>query len=155
MIDQTGQNSLYPTHSCFTDAMELMDYTAMNEPEVLPAWRIVHAICEMPDGTRYAHAWVEDNNLHVAVFAGILNGEKVYMLAQIFDYEHHLKVIESTKYTVKEAAFNNINSGHFGPWEKKYQALSNREGNQRTHMVQDGRPLACHRLGPLPKKEKK
>jgi len=144
-------NSLYPTHSCFNDAMELVDYTAKHEPEVLPNWKIVHAICEMPDGTRYAHAWVEDYNLKVAVFAGILNGEKIYVLAKITDYEQHLKVIESSKYTIHQAMMNNVTSGNFGPWEKKYQDLS----GHTNKLVQDGRPLNCQRLGPLPNKEEK
>jgi hypothetical protein len=131
--------------------MELMEYAAKHQPEVLPAWRIVHAICEGQNGQLFAHGWVEDDCMEVALFAGMLQGEKVYMLARIEEFYKTYNVKESTKYTVKQALKHNLQSGHFGPWKQKYEELT---GKGRKDIMGSGF-MHTNLLGPLPKEEKK
>lgn len=56
--------TIHPTHTCFDDALELIELLVKEHPELKEDigenMLIVHAICLMPDGSPYAHAWVED-----------------------------------------------------------------------------------------------
>jgi hypothetical protein len=70
-IKMTGpNNTLYPTYHCFDDALEFLDYVACSGvgPDNM---MLVHSINKSQDGREYCHAWVEDPNLDVAIFAGI------------------------------------------------------------------------------------
>lgn len=119
------ETTIYPTHSCFDDAMEFIDWMALEfkEDKDLDELFLVHSINQTNAGRAYAHAWVEDNNSGVAVFAGIYKGEKAYFYSPVKDFYDRFNVQETTKYTVKEAVENNLRTCNYGPWEDKYIAL--------------------------------
>jgi hypothetical protein len=120
------ETTIYPTHSCFDDAMEFVDWMAVefaDEKEGLEGISLVHSINETQDGKRYAHAWVEDSSTDVAIFAGIFKGVKAYFGSPIKEFYARYNVQETTRYTVTEAIMNNLRTYNFGPWEEKYIAL--------------------------------
>jgi len=112
----TDENTIYPTYECFNDALEFL---------LLHSGRLmlVHGICLYPDdGHKYAHAWVEQDGRFV-IFAGIHLGKHKYFAALRAEYYTDAKVQEATKYTPREAAMENLRSGHYGPWLEKYKRL--------------------------------
>jgi len=117
--------NIYPTHTCFDDALELIGI--WNSPERQPDLRLVHAICEAPTGERYAHAWVEDVRIGSAYFGGIYQGEKVTVVAKADEYRAGLNIQEVKVYSVSEAIRLNHETNHFGPWEERFRALCGRD----------------------------
>lgn len=123
MREEGPNNIIYPTHSCFDDAMEFVDYVAREfKGEDVPI-QLVHGLMTGDDGQPHAHAWVEETNMKLAVFAGMHKGEKVYFYTPIDQFYAGYKITETTKYSVIEALENNLRTIHFGPWEPKYVAL--------------------------------
>lgn len=115
---------MLPTGTCFDDGLDLIvDLVSCNAREDLVAVRLVHGICLLPDGERYAHAWVEHLDRGTAVFCSILNGRRMYVETTIAEYDAHFKVQERTHYTVDEAWRENMRSGHYGPWLERYREL--------------------------------
>lgn len=109
---------IYPTHTCFDDALELM--AMLNSPELQPKLTVVHALCQAPDGGVYAHAWLERDGIG-AIFGGIFKGEKVYVEAPLEEYRAGLKIQDETRYTVSEAIRENRRTNHLGPWVERYR----------------------------------
>jgi hypothetical protein len=145
----TEENTLYPTFSCFDDAMHFIEYVWKNYPSLDEIF-VVHAIGKAHDEgeTRYSHGWVEDHNVGVCIYAGYLKGVKVYMCSPIEEYYSKFKFIETTKYTPKQAITLNLKHGTFGPWEPKYVALCN-DGVE--HIVLGGvTDVRAKLMGPLP-----
>jgi hypothetical protein len=144
----TEENTLYPTFSCFDDAMHYIEYVLKAAPEMDNIF-VVHAIgiAHDEEGRRYSHAWVEDHNVGVAIYAGFLQGVKVYLCSPLNEYYSKFKFIETTKYTPMEAVNNNLKHGSFGPWEPKYVALC---GNGEHTILGDVTDVRASVMGPLP-----
>jgi hypothetical protein len=69
-MDKMDENTtLFPTFKCFDDAMEFIDHIARNCKDIAERIYLVHAICVTEEGEEYAHAWVEDMEQDVAIFA--------------------------------------------------------------------------------------
>lgn len=121
---------LLPTHKCFDDSLELLEKLAKEDPSICHTneFLLVHSICISPDGTEYAHAWVEWTKRKLVMFAGIMNNEFSYYMAPIEDYYKEFKVKETTKYTIREAVVENLKHENYGPWIDKYTKLC---GNDR------------------------
>jgi hypothetical protein len=119
--------TIYPTHTCFDDALEYCELIAKREgKQSLQQLTLVHAIVLHPEGPRagqpYAHAWIEEGD--EAIFAGILNGEKVYCVVDRIEYAERLRVQHAWRYTMREAHMMNKQHGTYGPWEKRLLVLA-------------------------------
>lgn len=112
---------IFPTNTCFDDALDLIDKVAAEKPEELHRLRLVHAICVAPDGYPFSHAWVEDGES--VIFTGLFNGERGHFEADRAGYYEYFQVRETTSYSPAQAAWHNLRTGMYGPWEKKYQDL--------------------------------
>lgn len=149
MSEFDEDRTLYPTKQCFTDAMEWMEWVAkdsMEKQEGFPDMQLVHAICTGNyNGMEYAHAWVEDNCLKVVVSSGMLKGEKVYYYVDREKWYELHQVKEKTIYDFRQIALRNLATGHFGPWEEKYQKLCG-----RTDSFLGEKQMQIKLLGPLP-----
>lgn len=121
---------ILPTQHCFDDALDFIAERVKAEPT--HAWRtdliLVHGICLIPNGPRlgerFAHAWVEENDL--CWDAGIVNGEQVYYSMFHEAFYLILKVQETTRYTIKEAWIENKKANNYGPWLPEYLELCGR-----------------------------
>lgn len=129
---------ILPTGKCFDDALDFVEWRLLENPELAhhDNLLVVHGICLVPEdqaraGELFAHAWVEENN--VVWQAGLVDGQRVFYGMQLLDFLTELRVQESTRYTLLEAARHNHASCHYGPWEPRYEALCRvgpREGSR-------------------------
>lgn len=136
--------TVYPTHTCFDDALELYMLFVQNpRAEVY----LVHGICKKEDGDLYAHAWVERNG--ECYFAGIIDGAKRGFTASLPAFYEKLNVTSDvTKYTLENILqFEDLHDRKSGPWEPRYLELTregkkNREKENPTSSidVNDGEP---------------
>jgi hypothetical protein len=119
-------STIYPTHTCFDDALELLERAIKGNPGAAQSdeLKVVHAICVNPWGEDYAHAWVESNGTH-CWWVGILNGKRHDMVAERAEFYTELRVKETTKYTPIQAVSLNHQYGTYGPWEPRYLDLCN------------------------------
>lgn len=133
----TLDGPILPTHKCFDDALDFLEYVANRElkktngscvkvRDTLRRYVLVHGIY-VPAGEPVAHAWVEevDGSLWQG---GILNGEHLYFAVPREHFYTSTNVLECTRYSVSEARDWNYRTGHFGPWEEKYRALCRARG---------------------------
>jgi hypothetical protein len=111
----------------------------------------VHGIVKGDDGGLHAHGWVEDSGTKVAIYAGVLKGEKVYFYTPLDEYYSGYRVQETTRYTIRDAVLNNLQTVHFGPWEPKYKALVGGDGGDHT-FIGAGK-MRIGTIGKLPRKE--
>lgn len=116
--------NVYPTHTCFDDAFDFLGELARDYPAALifEGYKLIHAICLMPDDREYSHAWVE-SAAGEAHFFGMLNGKKVRLTAEAKEYRRNLRVKEFTEYTTQDACKENLRHGNYGPWIPKYRRL--------------------------------
>lgn len=112
--------TLYPTHQCFNDAIELLDALMGAGADPLQL-RLVHAICEAPDGHHYAHGWIEDVEDGTAMWKALLDGIAINVCADAAEHRASMKILESISYEMTEVYRLNVESGHFGPWIEKYR----------------------------------
>jgi len=141
-------NTVYPTYTCFDDAMEFIDYVAMEyKDEDMSFLTLVHGIINGDDGESYAHAWCEESGMKVAIFAGFLRGEKTYFYSPVDEFYEKYKVKETIRYTIPEAIAKNREYIHFGPWDPKYVALC---GNASQIGVIGGGQMKVGTIGKLP-----
>lgn len=112
---------IYPTHSCFDDALELVAQLVLLYPEKEADLFIVHALCKAQGGEIYAHAWMEDDRKNMAVFTGIQDAERRHFAGVLLEYRAYLNVQEHQRYRWKEAYALNVLTGHQGPWETKFR----------------------------------
>jgi hypothetical protein len=120
--------TIYPTHTCFDDAIDLMCELLKVNPKSRNVLRVVHAICRAPDGHLYAHAWLLDTESQWALFTGIQEGERRHFVAPVDEFERDHEVQESVQYTPAEVVKQNFESGHYGPWIEKYRELCHKKG---------------------------
>ncbi len=94
--------NLYPTHTCFDDALDLMCEILKTHPDAANTdeFLLVHGICNPPSYQRFSHAWIEtDHGKGVALFFGILDGKRQMLAESVAEYYKRLNVEETTKYT--------------------------------------------------------
>lgn len=131
--------TLYPTHTCFDDALDYLGLVATAEGRRgLRGLALVHGICLVPEGEsfvgagqpgdRFAHAWVESGGR--VIQGAILDGERVYFSILRVEFFEKWRVQDFTRYTPRQAMRQNRLSNHFGPWESKYEALTRDRGNR-------------------------
>lgn len=122
-----------PTHTCFTDAAEFVNERVRLNPELAfgTTLLLVHGILVAPErddlrdgslagGQRYAHAWVEDeiNGQVVAIHAALVDGVKTYIARPRDEFYRDARVVETTRYTMREVLRHNLRTGHLGPWDE-------------------------------------
>jgi hypothetical protein len=121
---------LLPTRTCFDDVNKNLtayllehqgEYELLTNRKVL----VVHGIIN-PYGTEIAHAWLEIEG-RMVIDSAIFKGEYVTYHADLADYYKRCNVVETTKYTLKEAAIEERRHGHFAPWVAKYRAMNGRD----------------------------
>lgn len=115
---------IYPTHTCFDDALDLLTEAIKMNPGAAHTdeLKLVHGICVAPDGKEYAHAWVESLGKTVW-FIGILDGKYQQFAADLKEYYAETRVVETTKYTPLEAWAENYRHANYGPWVERYKGL--------------------------------
>ena len=115
-----------PTGTCFDDALDFVsELLAASTGDAKLRWIqqliIVHGICITPDGEPYAHAWVE--HLEKVWQGTLLQGQRAFYPTQREKFYEERRVMESTRYTVREAMRMNEQHDNFGPWEERYLRL--------------------------------
>ena len=117
---------VYPTHTCFDDALDMLCEAIKANPGSAHSdeLKLVHGICVAPDGKKYSHAWVESDR-RIAWFAGVVDGKKTQLAAPIEEYYIEINVVETTKYTPRQAWEENYRHANYGPWLEKYKRLCN------------------------------
>lgn len=118
---------LQPTNTCFDDALDFLDHLLreaadLGREDFEDRFVLVHGICRCPEGELYAHAWVEQDGALVWQ-AGLAFAFKVYVSQRAQEFYAERRVVEFTRYTVKEAIAINDETGHYGPWKEKYRRL--------------------------------
>jgi hypothetical protein len=126
---------VYPTFSCFDDAMEFLEALALQgcPKHKLNQHRLVHAVCVAPDGAPFAHAWVEHRLQKLAWLAGIIDGRRTVYGMKLGEFYELYKPKQLTRYTPLEASRENYRTGTMGPWREEYQALCSGERVIRGH----------------------
>lgn len=110
-----------PTFLCFDDALELINERVLEDPTTIDTLILVHGLACGRDGSPYAHAWVEDADL--CWDAGLVDGQRIYYAVARKEYYAARQIVSSTRYTVKDACRQNLQSGHYGPWLSTYRAF--------------------------------
>ncbi len=118
--------NIYPTGTCFNDALELFEYFITMDPTRIRTLTLVHAICIKPVGSPgagglFAHAWIEEGD--IVWSAGILNGVKVQYSCEAQSFREQLQLQDETRYSAWDVHRENRRTGTFGPWVEKYRAL--------------------------------
>lgn len=124
-FDSMSGPTIYPTHCCFDDAIEYCEWRVKADGTVAHRndFLLVHAIVDPPDGPGpHAHAWVEDGPR--VIFAGLFEGEKVWVEADKAEYLVAIRVLDVTRYTMAEAlATARAHDFVSGPWKPEYRQL--------------------------------
>jgi hypothetical protein len=120
------ENTIYPTNTCFDDALDLIASILKAHPHAAytDEFVLVHAICVHPDdGHDFSHAWVEDNPRGRVLAMGIYKGERIMVIEERPKFYAELKPKDVTKYTPREAWQENKRTMHYGPWKEQYLKL--------------------------------
>jgi hypothetical protein len=87
----------------------------------------------------------------MCIFCGFYMGGKNYFAAPMENFFKGYTVKKSTRYTVEEAMRENLRTGHFGPWEKKYDDLCGPKGANK--ILGGGQMEKVIHLGALPESQ--
>ena len=116
---------IYPTHSCFDDAIEYCDKAVRELPELLDKLIVVHGIVLRPKAPRknrpFTHAWVEHAGM--CWNRGMLNDEKTWYGVDRSEFYLTMRVREFVAYTLRAAYRLQKQHGSTGPWERPYSEL--------------------------------
>lgn len=115
---------VHPTHTCFDDALDIFDHVPISDNYV-----VVHGICNAPAGP-FAHAWVEERG-KIIWQGGILDGRRGYYAMSLGLFYMHFAITKTSRYSIKQAAYLNGASGHYGPWRDEYKQLLGSEVRAR------------------------
>jgi hypothetical protein len=128
---------LLPTHHCFDDALEYLNQRVLAEPTLAHgrALELVHAIAIGDDGVHYAHAWCEEDGL--CWDAALYQGDRVWYSVRRAEYYKALRVHTITRYTVRQACLENLQSGHYGPWKDVYRTACGTDQRHHTSIAAD------------------
>jgi hypothetical protein len=113
---------IYPTHCCFDDVTDYLNRLAAAGAtrDVLVTYTVVHGIVVLPDGTPFAHGWLEHEG--EVIEGGIYEGERVWIRMTRADFEGLHAVFDETRYTLDEVLRLDREHGP-GPWKPEYIAL--------------------------------
>lgn len=124
-IDMTDGLNIFPTHTCFDDALDYIVAQLKIHPGMEHTLTLVHGIaigtCGPHAGEAYAHGWVEQDGY--CVEAGVFRDEKVWYAVKRSQYYRARKIQKSTRYSVEEAWRLNEKHLTYGPWEREYIEL--------------------------------
>jgi hypothetical protein len=139
-------SSILPTHTCFDDAIEIMEAIVKVDPSICFGndLLLVHAVGLKADGKRFSHAWLEMDGM--AIFRGIVDGKRMELSAPRRQYYHSLKLQQLTRYNCRQVRDENIKSGHFGPWIEPYISLCRDPDKNPTYQKKNEQttmPLPC------------
>jgi len=118
--------TLYPTHSCFDDALDYIGARALAHPELVDQTTLilVHGIALGDDGHPYAHAWCEeDGECWDTALVDNDPDQKISYAVPRADFYAARRIQESSSYTIRQAMALNAVTGHYGPWNEKYRAI--------------------------------
>lgn len=113
-----------PTYTCFDDAIEFV-IEAQIDAAKWHEYTIVHGVClaPPPSNVDYAHAWIERRGQAIQVMVDDAGNERFAMSLSVTEFREHWRVQHETRYTILEAARENLRTGHKGPWVDKYIAM--------------------------------
>lgn len=123
---------LKPTGTCFDDALDYLAVMCRDQlgrqitPEMTEDWemRLCHGILQRQDGTRYAHAWVEDEKRKLCFdFRMKRPGKTVIIEVNMETFYAAFDVEQVSSYTIVEALTLNHKYENYGPWELYYLKL--------------------------------
>lgn len=121
------RENVYPTHSCFDDAIEYIIHIGETDQGYLKNLSITHALLKVNNKQfvgqhkgKFAHAWVNDKKKKTILHSGIKGGERVIISWDNEVYFEHHEIIEFTEYTVEEIIEMNAKFLSYGPWEERY-----------------------------------
>lgn len=120
-------DTILPTHSCFDDALDFIEHRIRADIRSADVLTLVHGICTAPDGESYAHAWVEERTTAWLLVwdSGLLEGVQIYYSVSAAEFATARGVQETTRYSVREALYENHRTSMYGPWKPEYLALCN------------------------------
>lgn len=139
---------IFPTHTCFDDAMEGLADILDAVPDEAHRVFLVHALCLLPTGEPYAHAWLEHGD--DCLFVAIIEGQRENLAAPKHQFYRQYRVQEVTRYSLPEALAENHRSKHFGPWNPEYENLCGTNCQRTEYLLteQEGRPgIYCKACG--------
>lgn len=122
-----------PTFTCFDDAIDFV-VEAKIDSSKWHEYTIVHGIClaPQPSNVRYVHAWIEHHGKAIQVMLDEdAGGERFAVALEAAEFRDHWRVQHETRYTVHEAALENLRTGHKGPWVAKYIRMQERRTDLR------------------------
>jgi len=115
--------TIFPTGTCFDDAIEQFGVLLDANKHAM----LVHAICVGDDGTRYAHAWVEEGG--TAWDSGVLaDGRRLAYAVPVLEFYSARRVEQKWRYSPLEMLRANRKHGTYGPWEPELVALCGNGG---------------------------
>lgn len=128
-------NTLMPTFTCFTDALEYCELRVIGTPAIAHSetFLLVHGLATANYGTEcglpYAHGWVEEeiDEGWICWGSAMYCGQRVFYACPRDEFYQEFGVTDFTRYTMREAWEHNRDSGHYGPWLEKYQVLCSSE----------------------------
>ena len=130
---KSDSNSIHPTGTCFEDiTLAFVDMLTSKQSRANdPTFYMVHGICLLKDGSRYSHAWIEEDG-HVW-FSGKFDGQQALLQTSRKDFYKEFRVQECTKYNHPQLIRTALEHGDAPPpWEKKYLMLCNDyKGNKK------------------------
>lgn len=135
--------SLYPTHTCFDDALDFLQAQVRRTPLIVwtTEWKLVHAICHPPGKNPYSHAWIERTvpsgiDCYFWGRANSPDGPIVQAVAEKDEFYKEFYVTSHiTRYTLREVYDQNTIHGTFGPWEERYQVLTRQRSISNMEMT--------------------
>lgn len=125
-IESASEVIIHPTHSCFDDAIDYINFLATENPSDIQRmnkeYRVCHGICLFPDGEKYAHAWLEYRNSTIE--GGIYDGQKVAVRQPKADFYKRQRPVKVLRYTIKQTIkLEKDIYGYCGPWDPEIRAL--------------------------------
>lgn len=134
---EVGGLTIFPTGTCFDDALEWLTELVKRSPlrGFTPNLFLCHGICLMHGIDPYSHAWVEEFGM--VWFSGVIEEDKAMIKCDLKEFYDHFHVTEQvTKYTPWQAVEQNHAAENYGPWEQRYIDLT-REGKQNEEKAKD------------------
>lgn len=125
------RDSLYPTHTCFDDAIEIIEFFCKSNPALIKMESIslIHAVIHPPKYDIHAHAWIEWHFRNAIFQKNVYQGEKIITEFHRDTYWQNSRVLIYRKYSMKDVARLNKESGTYGPWDEVFKKYCNRPGN--------------------------
>lgn len=125
-IQHDGEATIYPTHTCFDDAVDYINHLCTTNPQdirkINADYRICHGICLCEDNTPYAHCWLEYRNS--VIDGGIYKGEKVAVRSPKHEFYKRTRPQKICRYTIKKSIeLEKKIYGYCGPWDEEIRAL--------------------------------